>query len=290
MRPCRDNWYLRRGPVSAIIVLSAAVGCAGQVFVSDPYTIGVALMQPYGCGVYITDILKGSPAESAGLRIGDRIRAVDGKRADTNDHTAQMLRGDGPDKVRVRIVRDEKEFQATAKREHLSEILLRAGRKMVSGVLVPDTFTGTWISGRVFPWGYPENTTRFYPGFELLIVPDAGRSTIDGLVIRGTLQVIVGDVASGGPAAQAGVRSGDTILSVNGVTPAGKSADELQQLFTSDRPETMRLQLKRGEEHLDAEFQLALPQQVARASGKLIVNAVAVPSWLTDGSAGCRPR
>jgi S1-C subfamily serine protease len=246
-------------------------------------------MQPSGCGVYITDVMKGSPAERAGLKPGDRIRAIDGRRVENNSQAAEMLRGDRPDKVRVRIVRGGREFEAVVTREESSEILARAGKKLVSGVLVPPDFTGTWISTRVFPWGYPVDTTLFYPGFELLVVPDAGRSTIDGLVIRGTLQVIVGDVPPGGPAALAGVQPGDTIVSVNGVAPSGKSGEELQRMFSSHEPGTLHLELKRGAETRDVDVPLAPVPQVARASGKRIVNGIAVPAWLLDGSTGCRP-
>jgi len=272
------------------MLLLAAVTCVGDQFTFDPYTIGVSLMQPSGCGVYITDVMKDSPAERAGLKAGDRIRAIDGRRPENNAEAARMLRGDGPDKVRVRIIRNGREFEAVVKREESSDILLRAGKKLVSGVLVPPDFSGTWISTRVFPWGYPADTTLFYPGCELLVVPDAGRSTIDGLVIRGTLQVVVGEVAPGGPAARAGVQTGDVIVSVNGVDPSGKSGEELQQMFSSHQPETLHVQLKRGAETREVDVPLAPVAEVARASGKRIVNGIAVPVWLIDGSTGCRPR
>src|SRR5438270_13914803 len=43
----------------------------------DPYSIGVALMQPVGCPVFITDVVPGSPAARAGLKPGDRVRSID---------------------------------------------------------------------------------------------------------------------------------------------------------------------------------------------------------------------
>src|SRR5579884_114048 len=136
------------------IALISAAGCTAQVFGNyDPYTIGVALMQPSGCGVYITDVMKGSPAERAGLKAGDRIKAIDGRRPENNAEAARMLRGDGPDKVRVRIIRNGREFEAVVKREESSDILLGDGKKLVYGLLVHPDFRGTWIARRVFPWG-----------------------------------------------------------------------------------------------------------------------------------------
>lgn len=279
---------MRPASVIRLAIAAAALVCAQDDF--DPYSIGVALMQPVGCPVFISEVMPGSPAARAGLKPGDRIRSIDHHKIESNSEAAQLLRSWSPDKVKVKISRGREEYEAEIPRERISDILAQNGRKIVSGVVVPHSLSGTWISERLFANGYPLDGSLYYPGFEVLVVPDEGRRTLDGLVLRGTLQIVVGDVEPGGPAAAAGVKSGDIILSVNGVAPAGRSGNELARLFASRQPETMQLEIKRDDETHTVEFALERAADVARGSGKVFVNAMAVPAWLIDHSASCRAR
>ena len=247
-------------------------------------------MQPPGCSVFITAVLPHSPAEKAGLKPGDRVLRVDGDKVRQNEDAARLLRGSGPDKVRLRIRRGETEYQCTMPRENIGDIFARDGRKIVSGVVVPSSFTGTWIAARVFQGGYPLDATIFYPGFEVLVVPDSGRQTIDGLVIRGKREMIVGSVPPKGPAARAGIVPGDTIAAVDGAPLGAQSVDQVERMLSSLRPGTMHLDVRRGADTLSFVVPLETAPRVAAENGRRIVDGVAMPIWLVDGSAGCHPR
>jgi len=247
-------------------------------------------MQPPGCPVIITSVLPQSPAERAGFKPGDRILAVDGDKVRDNAQAARLLRAGGPAKVSVKIRRGQTEYQSVIARENIIDIFARSGRKVVSGVVVPAGFSGTWISARVFPNGYSPDTAIFYPGFELLMVPDAGRSAVNGLVIRGRLAIVAGEVPPQGPAAKAGLQSSDAIAAVNGVLLQGQSVEELQQLFSSREPATIHLDVRRAADALTIDVPLKTATEVAAANGRRIVDGVAMPSWLVDGGSGCHPR
>jgi len=255
-----------------------------------PYSIGVELMQPPGCPVFITAVLPHSPAERAGLKPGDRVLRVDGDKVRENDDAARLLRGSGPDKVRVRVRRGETEYQCAIPRENIGDIFARDGRKIVSGVVVPSSFTGTWIAARVFPNGYPLDATIFYPGFEVLVVPDSGRQTIDGLVIRGRREMVVGSVPPAGPAARVGIKPGDVISAANGTPLSAESVDRVEHMLASREPGTMHLDVRRAARMLSFDVPLETAPQVAAANGRRIVYGVAMPLWLVDGTAGCHPR
>jgi predicted metalloprotease with PDZ domain len=67
------------------------------------------------------------------------------------------------------------------------------------------------VFGRVFsPTRYPDNSEIFYPGFELFLLHDPGQIAVAGI--------------EDGTASKAGVRSGDVIVSVNGVLAATSMA------------------------------------------------------------------
>jgi carboxyl-terminal processing protease len=70
------------------------------------YGIGVTILQ-HRDGVYVQSAVKGTPAERAGLRYGDRIVEVDGKDARewTGEQVSKNVRGDRGEPVRVKVER-----------------------------------------------------------------------------------------------------------------------------------------------------------------------------------------
>lgn len=86
-----------------------------------------------------------------------------------------------------------------------------------------------------------------------------------------------------GPAKAAAVHFGDPIVSVNGVSPRGKSPTELEQLLSSPTPATMTLVIGRDGQMKTFTFQLAKASDVAAANhkrmykGKMIPSAVPMP-------------
>src|SRR4028119_203638 len=70
------------------------------------YGIGVSILQ-YSDGVYVHAIVKGTPAEKAGLRYGDRFLEVDGKDARewTSQEVSKNVRGVRGTPVQIKIER-----------------------------------------------------------------------------------------------------------------------------------------------------------------------------------------
>jgi hypothetical protein len=69
---------------------------------------------------------------------------------------------------------------------------------------------------KVFTVGhYPTNQELYYPGFEVYVWPEPKTMTVGGI--------------EDGPAKATGVHYGDSIFSVNGASPRGKSLAELER-------------------------------------------------------------
>ena len=70
------------------------------------YGIGVTILQ-HRDGVYVQSAVKGTPAERAGIRYGDRIVEVDGKDARewTSEQVSKNVRGDRGEPVRIKVER-----------------------------------------------------------------------------------------------------------------------------------------------------------------------------------------
>jgi serine protease Do len=156
--------------------------------------------------VLISDVLEDTPAERAGLERGDVVVSLNGKEV----RSASGFRNDVADlqpgsEVRLSILRD-----------------------------------GDRISLEVTLDQQPEDLTAFSgtdPGWTLSSLDVA---ELDALgIIEG---VLVSSIESGGPAADAGVKSGDVILEVNRVTVS--SPEEVRQIVRSSAGEVLLLVLR----------------------------------------------
>src|SRR5258707_7620389 len=75
-----------------------------------------AIARVYGVqsGVTISNVVAGSPADSAGLKVGDTITSVDGKEVKNGDELVADIAGRKPDsKARIGFVRNGKKEEAT---------------------------------------------------------------------------------------------------------------------------------------------------------------------------------
>jgi carboxyl-terminal processing protease len=83
---------------------------------SSFYGIGVQI-QRHDDGVYVTSVVKGTPASRAGLRAGDRILEVDGKdaRAWSSDEVSKNVRGDRLKPVDLKVERVGEEVATNVK-------------------------------------------------------------------------------------------------------------------------------------------------------------------------------
>ena len=69
--------------------------------------IGVTIAEKDGT-VYVVGVLEESPAEEAGIKVGDIVVAVDGKKVDNSTSASNMMTGENGTEVKVSIERDGK--------------------------------------------------------------------------------------------------------------------------------------------------------------------------------------
>ena len=86
-------------------------GSIGIEFAAQP---NPAIAHVYGAGVTVSNVVAGSPADQAGLKIGDTITAVDGKAVKTGDELVSDIAGRKPgSKAKLSFVRNGKQQETT---------------------------------------------------------------------------------------------------------------------------------------------------------------------------------
>ncbi|MBC8328290.1 MAG: PDZ domain-containing protein [Planctomycetes bacterium] len=142
-------------------------------------------------GVRVTDVAAGSPAERAGLRLGDVLLAFDGTRVDDPGRLESLLRGiDRPRPVVLKVERGTAVLEIEAEAEARSPLGRTRTLYHVDRALVRAAFRDTVVDG-----AFPE----------------------------------IARIAAESPLRQAGAREGDLVLSFQGRDPG--SAAELVRRF-----------------------------------------------------------
>jgi Do/DeqQ family serine protease len=128
-------------------------------------------------GVIVTDVVKGSPAEKAGIKTGDLILKIDGREVKNSIQLRAYVQSKKPgDRVKLKILRDGKEMEI--------RVTLGSADKFASAQPSKERSQNT---------------------------KDIGISVREE---RG--KVIVQSVDPNGPAARVGIQPGDVILKING--------------------------------------------------------------------------
>jgi peroxiredoxin len=251
----------------------------------DPYSIGVTMWEPRkDCPIFVGAVMPGSPAERAGIRAGDHLLAIGASAVENLAHAMGLLRSDKPAPVTLKLSRSGEAFEVTVERERRSVIYARNGRRFIKGFPVTlDTsaaevehmlsFDGQRVIDVVFPGHYPKNPELFYPGFELFILRDPAQVAVGGIEV--------------GPGSRAGVHWGDVALSVNGNPTAGKTAAELERLFSSSRQELMHLRTDRLGAIRTVELEVERASEIARLNGQRFANGRTIPIWVTKDDLHC---
>jgi Do/DeqQ family serine protease len=134
-------------------------------------------------GALVNDVIKGGPADKAGIRQGDVIIALNGKEVKDPSHLQRAVAEAGIGTVaKILIMRDGKE--------------LELGITLASADAAPKQKQRAERGGR----------------------QQDGEADLIGLIVENAEQgdgVVVADVARGGAAAEAGIKRGDVIVSIN---------------------------------------------------------------------------
>jgi serine protease Do len=168
-----------------------ARGSIGIEFSAEP---DPALARVYGSGVTVANVTSGSPAEQAGLKIGDTITSVDGREVKTGDDLVADIASRKPgSKAKLAFVRNGKKEEAT--------VTIADRSKLFASRLGEEDENEGEEAPKASKFGV---TVRS-------ITPDLA----DRLSIAAGKGVVVSDVKQGSFAEDVGLNRGDVILEVN---------------------------------------------------------------------------
>jgi serine protease Do len=167
-------------------------------------------------GVLVSDVVKGSPAEKAGLKQGDVITRFDTKEIENAHKLSQAVAATEPDtRVKVDIQRNEKEETVTLT-------------------------IGTMPSEEE-PFVTPQEETSWGMAVQELTPQLARQLKLE----PGATGVVISDIQDGSPAVEAGLQPGDLILEVN--RTAIKNLNDYQQALKKVKNDkNLLLLIKRG--------------------------------------------
>jgi C-terminal processing protease CtpA/Prc len=238
------------------------------------------------CPVLVMGLWTGSPAEKAGIEVGDALVAIDGTPVNRFDDAAKRLHSNDAAPVRRTLLRGDSTFSKTVERETAATLLERSHLRLLStGAIVPLDMSEEEIrnkmrslshdrfADRAFSSHYPTDLKLYYGGFEVL-------------TLRSPAQVVVLGIEDG-PASRSGVHWGDTILSVNGVDPRNRSVPELEKLFSNAKPSTMTLKIEREGIVKNFKFKLEEATKVLRDNKNQIIRGVPMPLGIPEKYLPC---
>lgn len=185
--------------------------------------MAAALKLPETRGAIVSSVLPGSPAEKAGIRVGDVVTALNGERVEDGNSLRNRIAATQPGtEITVSVLREGKEQQFKAVLGELSPEAAQNERQNPNG-------------GENAPSG--EQSGKLGLGLQPL-TPETKRQ----LQVNAERGLVVTEVDPDGPAAEAGIRERDVILEINR-QPVGSFEDVQSALERSgDRPVLVLMQ------------------------------------------------
>lgn len=96
--------------VKAVIEEFVSTGKISRAFLGVGYKVitrDLALLNDVPQGAYVQEVVKGSPAQKAGIETGDIITKIEGKNVDTQNFISEFIRGKKPgDKIQIEVWKD----------------------------------------------------------------------------------------------------------------------------------------------------------------------------------------
>jgi serine protease Do len=176
-------------------------------------------------GVVVSDVKSGSPADKAGVKQSDVITMLNGEKIDDSNVLRNKIAATAPGSdVTLKIIRDGKEQDIKATLAEASTDQA-AGEEKSENPKDGDTSSGGKLGVTVEPLDAATAKQLGLPG--------------------DTRGLAVAEVDPNGPAAEAGIREGDVILSVNR-TPV-TTAEQMQQALKSSPNKALLLVNRRGQ-------------------------------------------
>jgi serine protease Do len=177
-----------------------ARGSIGIEFAAQP---NPAIARVYGSGVTVSNVIAGSPAESAGLKVGDTITSVDGRDVKSGDDLVADIASRKPgSKAKLAYV--------------------RSGKKEETTVTIADR--SKLFAARLGEEEEGQNNEEPKASKSGLTVANITPDLADRLNIPAGKGVVVKDVKPGSFAEDVGLNRGDVILEVN-KQPVNNPAD-----------------------------------------------------------------
>ncbi|MEO8860327.1 MAG: PDZ domain-containing protein [Ginsengibacter sp.] len=204
-------------------------------------------------GAKITEIVKGSAAEKAGLLSGDVITKIDDKKVESPEELMDVVKAHKPgEEVKVYYLRDTKKKDTKAK---LGETKMNKRTMVFKG--------NPGMNGNDFNFKMPNMQNRLNRNFNFMY-DNADKPKI-GIKIEDTENgdgVKILNVEEGSPADKAGLKKDDVITSFNGnkINSVGEIMEKLD-----GNPEKENMDIKARRNNAEMSFEVKIPKKLNSA-------------------------
>jgi C-terminal processing protease CtpA/Prc len=278
-------------PKTFCIVIVCCLCASAQPQSFDDYVTGMTVIgkqaSDSSCPPIVWTVQANTPAARAGIRPGDRLLGIDGHRGIDAVEARRFLRTKDSKPITLELEGEHGAYGVTVERIKASVLYEKEGWKVgPDGGLYPKDATEAEMvrvskinsepptAEKVFKVGhYPANLELYYPGFEIFVWKEPQLMAIGGI--------------EEGPARAAGVHYGDSIVSVNGIDPRGRSIEELERLFSSPKPTAMTLVIERDGSTKTFTFELVKASDVAQLNYKRMHKGRMIPSVIPPAYLHC---